>query len=149
MNKFDLPEDTVAFLGAGKQFKYDPRNCEPGEVKLKHLDDLKLGEVWIDTNIEGDPHFGEEGYYAIPAVSLTGECEAYDPEFILLWLPHEKCFGSWDCDHWILSIFDDVRWADIVKSPALYLNAQWDPDSEVCSQMKPWQEYEFKSGRPF
>ncbi len=116
---------------------------------MKRLEELAEGEIWIGTDIEGDPLEGTDGYYAIPAVSLTGECKAYDPEFILLWLPHEKLFGTWDCDHWVLKVFRQATWADIVANPAAYLNAQWDWRDKLGSQFVPWLKYESKSGRPF
>jgi hypothetical protein len=128
---------------------HDYGRIEAGEVKLKRLDELTEGGVWIRTDLSGDPHAGEDGYYAIPAVSLTGECEAYDPEFILLWLPHERLFGTWDCDHSVLKVFRGARWADIVASPAAYINAQWDVNDKLGSQLVPWPQHEFKTGRPF
>ncbi len=105
MSTFSLPDDAVEFLRAGRQFEYDASRVEAGEVKLKRLEELSLGEVWIGTDIDGDQHAGDDGYYAIPAVSLIGECKAYDPDFILLWLPQERLFGTWDCDHWVLRFF--------------------------------------------
>lgn len=149
MSTFDLPKDTVEFLRAGQQLKYDSTRIEVGEVKLKRLNKLSLGEIWIGTEMDGDPHAGEDGYYAIPAVSLTGECKAYDPEFILLWLPKEKLFGTWDCDHWVLTVFRGAGWSDIVAKPAGYINAQWDSQDKLGSPFVPWPNYKFKSGRPF
>ena len=149
MNTLDLPDETTDFLRAGRQFEYDQGSIEPGEVKLKRLEELTMGEVWIGTDLQGDPHADEDGYYAIPAVSLTGECKSYDPEFILLWLPREKLFGTWDCDHWVLKVFRSATWSDIVASPAAYLNAQWDCSEEFSKPFLPWPDYAFKTGRPF
>jgi hypothetical protein len=149
MNALNLPDDTTEFLRAGRQFQYDHSRIEAGEVRLKSLDQLTLGEVWIGTDLEGDPHAREGGYYAIPAVSLTGECKSYSPEFILLWLPRERVFGTWDCDHWVLKVFRGASWSDIVASPASYLNAQWDYTDKLGTQFVPWPDYEFKTGRPF
>jgi hypothetical protein len=149
MNTFNLPDDTVEFFRAGRQFEYDYTRIEAGEVKLKRFDELSLGEVWIGTDIPGDPHIGEDGYYSIPAVSLTGECKNYDPDFILLWLPQERLFGTWDCDHWVLQVFRGANWPDMVANPAAYLNAQWDVNDALGSPFIPWPDYEFKRGRPF
>lgn len=144
-----LPDATVQFLSRNGQFNYDVSACEPGEVGLKCLEDLTVGEVWVNTDGAGDPNSGAEGYYSIPAVSLTGKCESYDPEFILLWLPNEKLFGTWDCDHAVLTVFPDANWAQIVANPAVYLNAQWDSDPSVGVPLEPWHSYELKPGRPF
>jgi hypothetical protein len=149
MSTFSLPDEAIKFLQAGRQLKYDHNLIEAGEVKLKRLDELSQGEVWINTDIEGDPHFGEDGYYSIPAVSLAGECKNYDPEFILLWLPEEKLFGTWDSDHWVLTVFRDTGWPDIVASPAAYINTQWDVNDKLGSQFVPWPKYKLKPGRPF
>jgi len=149
MSLFNLPQSTVDFLMARKQLDYDESKCEPGRVYLKSLDQLVLGEVWINTEMEGDPHFEEDGYYSIQVVSLTGKCEGYDPEFILLWLPNERLFGSWDCDHWLLTVFPEAGWEDVVADPALFLNAQWEPGTAGGVPFHPWPAYEFKEGRPF
>lgn len=116
---------------------------------LVSLGDLEIGEVWVGSDVAGDPRFGEDGYYAVPAVSLTAECDAYEPEFILLWLPNEMQYGSWDADHWVLSVFPGVNWAKIVDQPAIYLNAQWDARSEVAEKFIPWPNYDFSPGMPF
>jgi hypothetical protein len=146
---FNLPDDAVKFLRAGRQLEYDHGRIEAGKVKLKRLDELSPGEVWIGTDVHGDPHAGENGYYAIPAVSLTGECQAYDPDFILLWLPQEKLFGTWDCDHWVLKVFRGASWADITANPAAYINAQWDVNDKLGTRFVPWPGYAFRGGRPF
>ena len=92
----------------------------------------------------------DEGYYEVPAVSLTGQCQAYDPEFILLWLPNEQIFGTWDCDHWDLYVFRDRTWPDIVADPATYLDSSWNDYQRKNSEYyKPYPEYEFKEGMPF
>ncbi|MES2463931.1 MAG: hypothetical protein V4671_25455 [Armatimonadota bacterium] len=146
---FNLPSDAVDFLQKGRQLNYDPSECEPGKVGLHSLDSLTLGEIWGNTDDEADPNFRKEGYYAIPAVSLSASCGSYDPDYILLWLPNEKVFGSWDCDHWILTIFEKVSWLDIVKTPAPYIGAQWDSELKLGVRFQPWKHYKLKSGSPF
>jgi hypothetical protein len=144
MQTFNLPKETVEFLQEGRQLEYDHSRIEAGEVKLKRLDELTLGEVWIDNELPGDPHAGEDGSYIVPAVSLTGECQHYLPEFILLWLPHEKLFGAWDCDHGVLKVFRNTSWSEIVANPAPYLNAQWDVYDKLGTEFVPWPQYEFR-----
>jgi len=150
MNSFNLPSETVEFLKAGKQLSYDAKSVEAGEVKLKPFDALELKEVWVTNEmVDEDPNVDQDGYYSIPAVSLTGECKSYDPEFILLWLPNDKLFGAWDCDHGVLTVFQGASWPEIVAQPASYLNAQWDLNTTVGTRFKPWLKYEFKPGSPF
>jgi hypothetical protein len=154
VNKLNLPEDLVHFLTSGKKLEYDPTMVEPGLVGLKRLEDLVESVIWINSNdsplIFDDPNADADGYYEVPAVSLTGKCKSYDPEFISLWLPSERLFGSWDCDHWDLYIFGNKTWSDIVKAPALYLNSQWgDYERKSSEYFKPYPKYAFKKGRPF
>lgn len=154
MSDLNLPAELVEFLSAGRELEYGSSSIEPGTVRLKSLDKLELGVVWVNSDesplSQDDPHFGDKGYYEVPAVSLTGECEAYDPDFILLWLPNEQSFGTWDCDHWDLYVFPRKTWADIVADPATYLDAQWsDYDRKNSEYFKPYPKYEFKAGMPF
>ena len=94
----NLPGDLVEFLAAGIPLDYDPSSIEPGTVALKTLGELEPGVVWVNADesplSKDDPHAGDHGYYEVPAISLTGACEAYDPDFILLWLPTEQLFGT-------------------------------------------------------
>ena len=154
MKKLKLPNDYLKFMEANGTLKYAYEDTECGLVGLTPLNELKLGEVWINSDgspIESDdPHSSEDGYYTVPAVSLTNECDSYDPEFILLWLPNEKLFGTWDCDHWDLFIFDKITWHDIAEDPAKYVDAQWDDiDREIGSHFTPYPKYKFKTGMPF
>jgi hypothetical protein len=148
-----IPDDLREFLRKKKQLEYDASECEPGQIKLLPLSKLKLGEVWINAEAKkkkrgGDPHAGEEGYYAIPAVNLVAEAEEYEPDFILLWLPEEELYGTWDCDHWELLVFPDVTWTDIAEDPLPYVAAQWDgPDPGV--PLVPYPKYPYHPGRPF
>jgi hypothetical protein len=146
VNLFNLPSETVEFLKSGNQPIYDFKSITAGEVKLKRFEDLSQGEVWIDTDMNGDPHQWEDGRYDVPAVSLTGECQNYLPEYLLLWLPNEKIFGTWDDDHGVLTVFPDATWTDIVSNPAPFVDAQWNPDSKVGTRFQPWENYQFKSG---
>ena len=69
-NAFQLPTDAAEFLRSGQQLVYDFQATEFGEVKLQELEKLKAGIVWIGTDMPGDPHADEDGFYTIPAVSL-------------------------------------------------------------------------------
>ncbi|MBA4148070.1 MAG: hypothetical protein H0X66_08120 [Verrucomicrobia bacterium] len=153
MSAIRLPDDLVTFLSKGLQLDYDGSKCEPGHIKLLAMGAHTVGEVWIepDNDSLGDqnPHAGEDGYYAIPAVNLVAESEAYDPEFILLWLPEACLYGTWDSDHWDLRVFPGITWMQIAASPLKYVNAQWDPDSVDSKVFVPWPQYPFKKGRPF
>lgn len=101
MESFELPADLVEFLRQGKQLEfpfYEFADVVPDGLKLLALGKHELGEVWIDSENHPfaytDPHFGEKGYYAVPAVNLVAECNHFEPDFILLWLtsPHRYEF---------------------------------------------------------
>ena len=145
---FNLPDSAVEYLRSGMQLDYDISKCEVRRVGLKRLDQLALGEVRVFTQdtpcLEDDPRASEFGYYTVPAVSLTGECASYNPEFLLLWLPEERMFGTWDCDHSVLTVFPKDTWENIVSDPVPYLNAQWYPDRGVGVTFRHWPKYEFR-----
>jgi hypothetical protein len=144
-----LPNDLQDFLHLRKKLKYKTSDCIPGQIVLKSLANLELSEVWVEPLENNDPHIEKAGYYSIPAISLIHECEGYDPEFILLWLPNECLFGTWDADHWKLKVFPGVTWRNIVINPIPFINAQWESDSKVTSNFDYWFHYELKHGRPF
>ncbi|MCE9562166.1 MAG: hypothetical protein K8U57_08945 [Planctomycetes bacterium] len=148
-----LPDDLQAFLHRRERLRYDTSFCEPGQIELLPLDRITLGEVWIEprwkSDPQGDPHAGEKGYYFFPAVNLVSEAEGYKPEFILLWLPNEQLYGTWDDEHYKLFVFPGVTWADIAADPRPYLVAQWEgpepgvefvPNAAHCFRPDPLHE---------
>jgi hypothetical protein len=153
MSKMNLPEDLVTFLHANRQLEYDSDQCEAGRITLLSLNQLSLGEVYVDSEesplAKTDPHVGERGYYAVTAVNLIADCEEYDPEGILIWLPDLELFGTWDCDHWDVRVFPGATWTDIVNDPVKYINAQWEPNEVDNEFLVPWPRYPFKMGRPW
>jgi hypothetical protein len=143
----DIPDDLRAFLTARKRLKYDADECEAGRIKLLPANKLAIGEVWVNARGKDDPHAGGDGHYAIPAVNLVADAEDHDPEFILLWLPGEGLYGTWDSDHAELLVFPGVTWADIAADPLPYIAAQWDgPEPGV--PFAPYPKYPYRAGRP-
>jgi len=148
----DIPEDLKDFLTQGKQLDYDRFQCDAGLVKLKNLQSLKVENVEISTkrvkNIseQDDPNKNRNGAYIVPAVSLISECRNFDPDFILLWLPGEKMFGSLGGEYVNeLLVFPNASWTDIVNDPIPYINSQWRADyNNVAQDFNPWQKYPFK-----
>lgn len=144
----NLPPDLVEFLAAGKQLVYDPDECEAGAIRLLPLDRLKLElfPMFIDSAMtelyESDPHKEDNGYYLVTGVNLVAECEDYDPCGLLMWLPIERRYATWDHSHWYIGVFGpDQTWAEIIKAPAQHINAQWVgafSDSVPATPLKPW-----------
>ena len=154
----ELPDDLTEFLRSGKQLEYDIGQTECGRVTLLPVGEHVLGEVWVDSENHPyaytDPHFGEKGYYPIPAVGLVATCEYFDPcLFILLWLPDWGLYGTWDDDHWELRAFPNVGWTQIAGNPLPYINVMWYPGKVENELFVPWlshpHRYPFKSGWPF
>lgn len=147
----EIPDDLRAFLSARKRLKYDADECEPGRIKLLPVSKLTVGWVWVNArpadDPQGDPHAGENGYYAIPAVNLVAEAEEYEPEYILLWLPEEGQYGTWDSDHAELLIFPGATWSDIAADPLPYVAAQWD-GPEPGALFVPYPKHPYHPGRP-
>ena len=149
MAKFQLPTDLADFLRARRELEYDFKACQAGQVVLLPVGAHVLGRVWVDPeHHRDDPHDGDSGLYEVPAVSLLQECQHYDPEFILLWMPEPGCYGSWDCDHYELWLFPDASWSDIAANPLTYLNAQWFPPPDRAVRFDLWSSFPFKPGRP-
>ena len=148
----DLPDDLRAFLSARKRLRYAADECEPGRIRLLPVGKLAVGEVWVNArpadDPQGDPLARGEGHYAIPAVNLVAAAEDHDPEYILLWLPGEGVYGTWDSDHGELLVFPGVTWSDIAADPLPYSAAQWDgPEPGV--PFVPYPRYPYRTGRPY
>ncbi|WP_044203399.1 hypothetical protein [Flammeovirga sp. OC4] len=139
----NLEKELLDFLKLGQKLEYDISKVEPGFVGLHKHENLKESHIYLEGPEE------TQSYYEIPAVSLTGENEYYDPEFILLWLPNEQKYGTWDSDHWDLFIFDNCEWNDIKKSPDQYINYQWEPNDLKIMEFDPSLKYKLKQGMPY
>lgn len=142
-----LPSDLNAFLKSGGKLSYDPEDAEPGMVTLLPVGKHKTGEIFVNNGYEGDPHGDDDGCYVVTAVILVKSCEAYPPEYILLWLPDTKEYGTWDCDHSELRTFGKAKWPDIVADPLPYINAQWYPDEVAVEVVNPWNFFRFRKGQ--
>jgi hypothetical protein len=144
--RLDLPSDLVDFLTRGAPLIYDTFKCECGQVTLLPLDNLALATIDVEpTSLRNDPHRGEDGNYAVPAVNLIAAAEHYDPEFILCWIPKLEQFATYDTDHQVLQIFPDIHWTDIAADPLTYVNAQWNPRPTVPPKL--WPHFPFKHNR--
>lgn len=147
-----LPGDFTAFLESGAKLVYDASQCECGQVLLLPVNKLRLDTVALDGQslhgVADDPNAGKGGYYQIEAVNLVSDCDDYDPEFILAWLPKSQLYGAWDCDHLAMTIFPGTTWSDIAKNPLPFVNAQWASDG-VGVPLVPWPDYSFIIGDPY
>ena len=147
-----IPNEVVAYLGTHRVFDADFSRSECGVVGLSTVDSLSVRDFWVDGEGRGwldDPHSDDDGYYAVPGVDLVNQVEGFDPSAILVWIPGLKSFGTWDCDHWDLIVFEHTQWETITADPVRYLDAQWNSDGSF-DYCKPWTAgFEWRSGRPF
>jgi hypothetical protein len=148
VSKLGLPDELIAFLKAGHQLNYDPKESEIGPITLKPVDHLRVDEfqvTTIGTPLERkDPNRRKEGFYTLRAIDLIGESGSYGPEGLLTWFCDYGVFGSYDPDHAIAMAFPNVSWSDIMANPLKYLDAQWHPERNAGKHIEPWKHCEFR-----
>ena len=143
-----LPSDLVNFLRAKGKLDYDPSLCEAGTVTLLPLEEIRVALYPLDADnndIPGkDPHKGEYGCYLVQATNLIAACTGdYEPEGLLLWLPIEQRYATWDSSHSAIEVFGPkVTWQGIVKKPAHYINAQWGEGART-KPLVPWPSHKY------
>jgi hypothetical protein len=152
MDSLQLAADLVAFLAAGRRLEYDPATCEAGAVTLVPLADLRLERFPMETGglaeFPQDPHFPKRGSYLVAGVNLTADCTGgYEAVGLLLWLPVEQRYATWDDSHCTIRVFGpEVTWEGIAAAPARHINAQWsgiDPESPPVADLVPWPAHPY------
>ncbi|MEM7475690.1 MAG: hypothetical protein AAF483_11925 [Planctomycetota bacterium] len=152
MQYLNLPQDLVSFYESGRPRQFSDEDCEAGATELFDFSELEIQRFPMETgsldNCDDDPNRAKANSYLVPAVDLICSCTGgYDPTGLLLWLPEEGRFGTWDSSHCIISVFSDcVTWDLIEQSPAEYINAQWTgmyADSPPSEPLLPWLKYEY------
>jgi len=125
----DLPPDLLAFLRAGS-----PPTLEAGHygpVTLFAPDELRVEVLEVTPNmapfVGGHPHASGYGHYAVPAINLVrGDPRpGLDfPAWLILWLPGERRYGSYDLDHGDLLVFPPAAsWSQIAADPLPFIEA--------------------------
>lgn len=155
----NIPPELAAFVRDGRALEYDPTACEAGRVTLLPLDKLVVQLFPTDVQSSAiehdDPHRGELnlGCYMVPAVDLVQTAENYEPTGLLLWLPTERQFGTWDSSHPWIAVFDpEVTWRDIAAAPARFINAQWEgafDDAAPTTPLVPWHRHTYRAEQFF
>ncbi len=148
MQPLNLPESLLKFIESGNQLQFDAAQCEAGTIELRAPGELKLERLPVSvygTEFESaNPQRGETGFYYPLVVPLTkGDFVTYA---VLLWLPREQRFGSYDDEHRLIVTFPDASWAAIVADPLLYLNAHWEPETAPGAAFNPWPAHPFREG---
>ena len=144
----ETPDDLAAFLRGG------PRTLGAGHyetVTLFGLDELRVETLEVTPNMApfaGDhPHADGYGHYAVPAVNLVrGDPRpSLDfPAWLLLWLPVERRYGSYDLDHGDLHVFPPgASWTQIVADPLPFVRASdgFGDGPVPVEYLEPWHRH--------
>jgi hypothetical protein len=118
-----LPQKLVDFVRAGGTL--ETASSRLGKVRVKSLSELRIGTIYVAPIAKVDPNLGRDGVYRVPAISLLAECQRYDPDHILSYLPLERMFCVFDSDHARITVFPDATWSDIACEPNTYIDTLW------------------------
>jgi hypothetical protein len=121
-------------------------------VALVPLSELKLERFPVETSgsefFKQDPNYPRVNSYLVLGVNLTADCDGgYDAVGLLLWLPIERRYATWDSSHCTIRLFGpDVTWTKIAAAPVPHINAQWtdiDPLSPPVTDLVPWHDHPY------
>jgi hypothetical protein len=148
----NVPNDLRAFLQSGGALSCDEAQCTAKAIELQSLDKLVALVLTVRIKADSDlgaedPHAGELGYYRVSAVSLVRSCRNYRPAGLLVWLPEQEVYGTWDDDHHVLWVFPGAIWPQIAANPLPYLNALWSRQTRQvvgAQQLRWWECCEFE-----
>lgn len=140
-----IPDDLQRFLAHTRKFSANFKKSETGGVSLISAKEVRLGWLYVaPSSTRRDPNRNSDGCYYVAAVNLIKKCKNYSPYGILVYLPIEGLYATWDCDHAVLYAFPKVTWKDIVADPLQFTEYQWNPSSTQV-ELKLWERYEFKT----
>ena len=152
-----IPENLIQFL---EKHSKDRIECDPtvkGNVEVDWFttfspEEIRLNTFEIDTYEyylnHGEPGKDPELKYGITGIDLIKDCKAYDPEGVLIYFPQFSEFGSWDCDHLIITLYPNASWETIRESLFIYVNGQWYPDRVNHKLLRPWADDRCKNTTP-
>jgi hypothetical protein len=149
MGELDLPADLIAFLRSGSPPALNAGHYET--VTLFAPEELRVETLEVTPNMapfaSDHPHADGYGHYAVPAINLVrGDPRpGLDfPAWLLLWLPVERRYGSYDLDHGDLYVFPvDASWSQIMADPLAFIRASDGlSDGPVpVEHLEPWHRY--------
>ncbi|HEX3132006.1 MAG TPA: hypothetical protein VHX44_00315 [Planctomycetota bacterium] len=140
-----MPHDLQRFLARKGKLKGDFKKAETGGIGLISLKEAKVGWLYVAPGSSPkDPNRNCDGCYYVPAVNLIKRCVNYPPYGILVFLPFEGIYATWDCDHAALFAFPAATWGDIAANPLHFTDYQWKPSATV-HDLRLWERYEFKT----
>lgn len=136
-----LPPECAAFLAAGGQFTEVHNDCGPVVLRREPVRMIipvqPQGTIDVDlADLDDDDEYPEPPTHEVVALDLVAQATHGHPTGLLIWLPVEGCFGSWDCDHWRVRAFPGVSWAEVCRDPGSYLEGGL-PDPPGTSYLDP------------
>jgi len=152
-----IPKGLVEFLEKHSKKRME---CDPaikGKVEIDWFTTFSSEELCISTfkidtseyylNYD-EPGDDPELIYEITGIDLIKGCEGYDPEGILIYFPQFSEFGSWDCDHMIITMYPKASWETISANLFDYVNGQWYPDRVNHYLLRPWADDRCRDIKP-
>jgi hypothetical protein len=150
MNADLVPAKVVASLSEGVALDYEPVHWEKPE-RFRRPGELELGTFHVDpadtaqnAEPELNPYEGTKCHFEVAGVDLLTPTEEEESEGLLLWLPKERRFATWDSDHWVMWILgEEPVWDEILAHPQRYIEAMFDPaptsPATTFGVFKPWE----------
>ena len=142
-----IPSDLREFLLLKANLLLQWDRLYPVEVErvfFFRIEELSLHNFELSTyeyfSNHSEPGKDPESVYDISGVDLIKEIENYSPDGVLIWFPQFAEYGSWDCDHGLITMFPDVSWTEIMNDPGKYVNAQWYPERVNHYLLRPWTD---------
>ncbi|WP_235949625.1 ankyrin repeat domain-containing protein [Paenibacillus glycinis] len=105
LKKMGLPMDIIKWLGTeNRRFEFG-NECPIEHIEFETIFDVKpiqwQGRIFLD---------------------LIKEVEGYSSTGFFVWIPEQKCLGSYDVEHEELLLFEGLKWNKFVKRLPVYIN---------------------------
>jgi hypothetical protein len=105
LKKMGMPSEIYKWLGSENRRIDLPETCPTEYIEFETIFDVKpiewQGRVLLD---------------------FTKEVEGYDGTGFIIWIPDQKCLGSFDVEHEELFTFEGVKWNKFIKRLPVVIN---------------------------
>ncbi len=128
--ELDLPQEYIDYLSKEKHLKFKfSGKAEISFATLCTITDIRCINISLYPSTEhNDPNSKRRGRYILKVLDLVEDIGGdFNSMGIFVWVPDIKLFGTWDSDHYELTVFKNKKWTDILSNPEVYFNAMWQP----------------------
>ncbi|TYP73294.1 ankyrin repeat domain-containing protein [Paenibacillus methanolicus] len=98
LKKMGMPTDIIKWLGTENRRIDLPETSVAAYVEFETIFDVKpiewQGRIFLD---------------------VTKEVEGYGGTGFIIWIPDQKCLGSFDVEHQELFVFEGIKWSKLMK----------------------------------